>query len=68
MFKETFKSPFWGTEKEAKQKLCEIRALHSEEKGWREDDAFLEKRVVSGKEEYRAVRVHHKIDSDEAFI
>ena len=61
MTKETFKSPFWGTKQHAEAVLCEIRALHSEEKGWHEDDAFIEERVnYLGEKEYRAVRTHHK--------
>ncbi|MBQ9313611.1 MAG: hypothetical protein IJ220_01200 [Clostridia bacterium] len=63
MFKETFRSNFWGTKTRAQEILCEIRALHSEEKGWHEDDAYLEERVSkNGTKEYRAVRVHHKED------
>lgn len=63
MFKETFKSPFWGSKTDAQRRLSEIRALHSEDKGWREDDAYLDERKnVNGVIEYRAVRVHHKVD------
>lgn len=57
MYKETFVSPFWkDTKEEAEAVLCEIRAHHPDEKGWHEDDSFIEEK--NGK--FRAVRIHHK--------
>ena len=56
---ETFKSAFWGTKERAEEILNEVRKLHSEDKGWHEVMAYLEKRTVNGYDEYRAVRVHY---------
>ena len=60
MFQETFKSAFWGTRDEAQRILEEIRECHSADKGWHEDMTYLETRWNNGREEFRAVRIHHK--------
>lgn len=62
MSKEIIKS-LWGTREEAEQKLCEIRAMYSEDKGFKEDDTFIEEREnFMGEKQYRAVRTQHKED------
>ena len=56
VFREVFVSPFEKeTEGDALKVLEAIRAVHSEEHGWKEINAFIEK-LPNGK--FRAVREH----------